>query len=326
VQTVVEASENDERNSVESVGGKKWAASSEAHTSSYTSDPALLRFESGNEVEKSMSSIDQPDSSGHVGIANSNSVLPQKVDNVNDDIAAKHNASYDVTVARSRLRVLSNSDPDLLRSWEIESARKRQAVSSPDVPLSSSVPNLMLLCENGKSRKRNGFTLVKLKSKVYGWKTDCETIFSSLPSLFKTGNSSDHSRYKHISESEVSKKKLSWEEDVFKAPKSHNVIAPTDQHCLTVDIPSPVVILRSPGTAETQSIRPQEQVEATNRPSLCDIEWSFPESRKKPCSHIAKFVLNSPLNNDRQQLPHLSRPRSSPAHLCKSVQQLRILC
>jgi hypothetical protein len=127
----------------------------------------------------------------------------------------------------------------------------------------------------------------------------------------------------------VSKKKLRWEEDIFKARKSHHVIEPTDQDCGTltlVDTTSPAVILRSPGTAETQSIRPQEQVEATNRPSLYDIEWRFPESRKKSCSHIAKFALNSPLNNDRQQLPRLSRPRSSPAHICKSVQQLRVLC
>jgi hypothetical protein len=294
----------------ESVCSKKGAGSSEAHASLYTSTRTPLRFEFGSDIERNMSNIDQPDSSGCVGVANIDSVLLQKSDNVNDEIAAKYNAPCDVTVAKSKLHVFSNSDPNLLHSWEIESARKCQSVSSPDVPLSKSVPNLMLLFENGKSRKRNGFNLVKLKSKVSGWKTDCGTIFSSLPSFSKPGNISDQSRYKHMSESEESKEKLRWEEDMFRAPKSYHVLEPTDQDCGT----------------QTLSIRPQGQVEAAKKQSLYDIEWSFPESRKKSCSHIAKFALNSPLNNDRQQLPHLSRPRSNPAHICKFLQQLCVLC
>lgn len=338
VQTLVdlclnqEACKDDEQNSVESVCSKKRAVSSEAHASSYTSNPTPFCFEFGSDVKRNMSNIDQPDSSGRVGVANSDSVLLQKGDNVNDEIPAKYNASCDVTVAKSKLHVLSNSDPNLLHSWEIESARKHQSVSSPHRPLSSSVPNLVLLFDNGKSRKRNGSTMVKLKSKTFGWKTDCGTIFPSLPSFFKPRNSSDQSRYKHMSESEEckeSKEKLRWEEDMFRAPKSYHVIEPTDQDCGTltaVDTPSPAVILRSRGIAQTQSIRPQGQVEAANKRSLYDIEWSFPESRKKSCSHIAKFALNSPLNNDRQQLPHLLRPRSSPAHICKSLQHLCVLC
>jgi hypothetical protein len=262
---IQEACKDDEQNNVKSVCSKKWAGSSEAHASSYTSNPTLLRFEFGSDVERNMCNIDQPDSSGHMGVTKSDSVLLQKGDNVKDETAAKRNALCDVTVAKSKLHVLSNSDPNLLHSWEIESARKRQSV------LSSSVPNLVLLFENGRSRKRNG----------------------------------------------------------FRAPKSYHVIQPTDKDCGTltaVGTPSPAVILRSRGIAQAQSIRPQGQVKTSNKQSLYDIEWSFPESRKKSCSHIAKFALNSPLNNDRQQLPHLSRPRSSPAHICKSLQQLCVLC
>ncbi|PNF37013.1 hypothetical protein B7P43_G08061 [Cryptotermes secundus] len=308
---VHEACEHDEQNNVESACSKKQAGSSEAHVSSYTSDPTPLHFQFGSD-ERNVSNVDQPDSSGRIGVANSDSLLLQEGDNVNDEIEM-----CDVRVAKSKLHVFSNSDPNLFYSWEAESARNCQSLSSPDVTLSSSVPNFVLLFENGKSRKKNEFTPLKLKSNAFSWKTDRGTTFPSLPGFFKPGNSSDQSRYKPMSESEESKEKLRLEEDLFRAPKSYHVTEPTDQDCGTltaVDSPSTAVIPRSRGTAQTQGIRPQGQLEAANKQSLYDIKWSFPESIKKSCSRIAKFALSSPLNNERQQLPHLSRPRSSPAH------------
>jgi hypothetical protein len=353
MQTVVdlclvqESHNSDDWKSVEGVHNNMRAASSKAHVSTYTTNPTVLHFEFGKDVERNLqsrttslwSNVGQPDCSRHLVIVSRDSGLLQEGDNMNGEIAAKHNASYDVTVARSKLHALSNSDPNLLYSWEIESAEKHQSslseglsVSSRDVSLSGSVPNLVPLRKNGKSRKRNGFTLVKLKSEIFGLKTECGAIFSSLTNFFPIRNSSEHSRYKHtcVSKSEESRKNPRHGEEIFRAPKLHHVMEPTGQDdgmLVAADTPSPVVILRSHGVAHMQTVTPQEQEEATSEQSLYDIEWSFPDSRKKSWSHIAKFALNSPLSNDRQQqMARLLRPRSSPAHICKSLQHLSVLC
>jgi hypothetical protein len=126
-----------------------------------------------------------------------------------------------------------------------------------------------------------------------------------------------------------SKEKLRGEKEIFKPPKLQHVMDHTDQDCVAhvvVETPSPAVIPSNQGVAQMQSVTPQEQEEATNEQFLYDIEWSFPESREKSCSHIAKFALTSPLSSDRQQLPHLLGPKSGPVCICKSLQQLCKLC
>jgi hypothetical protein len=345
VQTMLdlEVCENDAQSSVESVCSDKRALSSEAGTSSYSSNPTLLHSEFGNVIERNLKcrvtsleiNFDQPDSSWHSVAANSDSGLPEKGDDMNDKIAAKHNASHGVAVARSKLHVLSSSDPNLLCSSEIGSAEKSQSAlfgrlsfSGRAAPLSSSAPNLVPSCENGKSGKGKGFTLVKLKSKVSGWKPDCGTIFSALPSFLQTRSNSDQSTYKHLCKPRESEERLMCEEEIFRAPKLHRVMDPKDQDCgalVAVDTPSPAVIPRGRGAAQMQCVMPQELEQAANEQSLYDIEWSFPESGKKSCSNIAKFALTPPLSSDRPQLPHLWRPRSGPAYICKSLQQLCVL-
>jgi hypothetical protein len=326
-QTVQEACESDAQSSAESVCSNKQA-------SSY---PTLLRSErSPNSRATSLETyFDEPDSSWYAAVANSGSVLSEESDNVNEETAANHDASHRVAVAGSKLRALSNSDPNLLCSREIGSAGKRQSalferprVSGRALPLSGSDPSLVPSHENGKSRKGNGFTLVKLKSKVLGWKSDCGTIFSAFPSSLPTRNSSHQSRYKHVCKAGESREKLRGEKEIFKAPKLHHAMDRANQDCVAhvaVETPSPAVIPRSRGAAQMRSVTPQEQEEATNEQFLYDIEWSFPESGKRSCGHIAKFALASPLSGDRQRLPHLSRPRSGPVRICKSLQQLCVL-
>jgi hypothetical protein len=110
-----------------------------------TSYPTLLCSERNlNSRATSLETdFDQPDSSWNAVVANSDSVLLEEGDNVNEEIAANHNASQHVAVARSKLSALSNSDPNLFCSWEIGSASLRSlrgCVSLAKLCLCQAVP------------------------------------------------------------------------------------------------------------------------------------------------------------------------------------------
>lgn len=256
-----------------------------------------------------------------MSVSSSDSVLLHVGDR-NDGIALKY-AMCDMMVASSKPSVnssllLSTSDPNLLHLWEVECAQKYQSASSSHLHPSSSVPVLPQLCENDKNSKHDGFTPVKLKSKVLSWKTDSGAIFSSVPNFFHVRNSPKHNRCKHTSKSKESEEKPRQKEEMVITPKLPHVTQCKDR-LPAVDIPSPAVILpRSQSTAQLQIVESQEEVEATREQALYDIQWNFPESRKMSCIHTAKFALNSPLNDDEKLLPCQLRPVSSPADYCKS--------
>lgn len=332
---VQEVCENDELSGVEGVRSKNWPGTTEAQPLSSDGNNTSLYFEFKNGAASHNSGcVEQDevtsDSCACTSVSKSDSALLHVGNERNDEIAVRHYALYDLTDAGSKPSVnadivLSNSDSNLLQLCVTDSALKHHSasfemptLSSPSMPLSSSVPDLSQSYENGKSRKHDGFTPTKLKSKVLGWKTDCGAIISSLPNLFSARNSPKQSRYKHISKPKESEEKPMLKEEIVLMPKSPCVTKPANQNC---EERLAAVDTRSGGAVEMHSAWPQEEAEATEEPALYGIQWSFPEPRKRSYNHIAKFALSCSLNDDKKQVPHQSRPRSSPAYLCKFLQQ-----
>jgi hypothetical protein len=323
---------------------KSWAGAAEAHPISSNSNNTLLHFEFENGATSHKSDCAQQDevtsdSSAHMSVSNIDSVLLHVGDSRNDKIALTHDALCDLTVASSEPSasancLLSNSEPSLLQLSETDGALKHQSasfempeLSSLSLPLSASVPDLPQLCENGKTRKHDRFTPTNLRSRVLGWKADCGAIISSLPNIFHARNSPKQSRYKHTSKAKESEGKPMQKEENILIPKLPHVVKPTDQVCedrlAAVDTTS---FLRSRGAAQMHSVGPQEEMMAAKEQVLYEIQWNFPELRKRSCSNIAKFALSYPLNDDKKQVPRQLRPRSSPAYMRKSLQQLCVHC
>jgi hypothetical protein len=345
--------ENDEQSGVEKIRVSSGAGPTKEHLPLCRSDPTLPHFEFENDVKNVTNCGDNIHGSDceQQDEVTSNSSASRSVSDTDSDLYVasdrssqsppEHNVLCDMTEIQSQLSVnantgLVNSDPNLLHVWGAESAQNYSSasslemlpVSSPDMSVSRSVPNLSQFCENGRQRKHNGFSSVKMKSQVLGWKTDFGATFSSLPNLFAARNVPKQSRFKHTAETKESKGKPKQKEQIIAVPKSHNMVKPTDSKEIlqTADTASCTVIMRNGGAARTQIVEPQETVEAINRRALYDIRWSFSEFKKMSPSHISTFELTSPLNDDKKLLPHQSRPRSSSASFRKFLQLLCVLC
>jgi hypothetical protein len=338
---IQEACESDEQRRARMEGAriKSWPGTSEACPIASSGDNAVLHCEFENGATCHKSDCEQQDevtcdSNAHTPVSTSDFVLLCVGDSRSDEIAVKHDALHDLMVARSKANmtakpVLSNSEPSLLQLSETDSAIRHQlatvempALSSPSLPVSSSVPDLSPVCEGGKSRTHDGFTPTKLRSRVRAWKTDCGAIISSLPNIFHAINSPKQNKCKHTSKPKEFEEKPMQKEDAIMRPKSSNVMKPTDQDCkdrlTAVDTTS---LLRSQDEIRIHVVEPQDEAEIAKEQTLYGIQWNFPELRKRSCSNIAKFALDFPLN-DEKQVPHQMRPRSTPPDLRKSLQHL----
>jgi hypothetical protein len=320
---IKEVCENDEQN-MENMSISSWAGPTKAHSPLCSCNPILLHFECENDVKNVTNCGDNIHGSDceQQDEVTSNSSTSRSVSDTDSDLYVasdrssqsppKHNVLCDVTEIQSQLSVnantgLVNSDPNVLHVWGAEcvqnyssaSSLEMLPVSSPDMSVSCSVPNLSQFCENGRQRKHNGFSSVKMKSQVLGWKTHFGATFSSLPNLFAARNVPKQSRFKHTAETKESKAKPKQKEQISAVPKSHNMVKPTDLNrkeiLQTADTASCTVIMRNGGAAWTQIVEPQETVEAINRRALYDIQWSFPEFKKMTCSNTATCEITLPV-------------------------------
>lgn len=313
------------RTKAEGARSKSWAGATEAHPIIYIGNNIVVHSEFENGAASHGSDCAQQDdvtsdSITHVSASKSDSVLLCVGDGKNDEPLV----NADVP--------LSKSESSLLQLSETDGAMKHQsasfdmlALSGASLPLSASVPDLPQLRENGKMRKHDGFALPNLRSRLLGWKTDCAAITSSMPNIFHARNSPKQSRYELPLKPNKSKEKPLQKKEIILMLTSPRAMKIAEQDCedrqTAVNTTSS---LRSRGTAQMRGVGPQDEVDATKERALYDIRWNFPELRKRSCNNIARFALGYPLNDE--QVQRQPRPKSSPADLRKSRQQLCVQC